>query len=93
MGVGPRVAPFVWREFPHPDRILRCDPTSPAGGRGEEAYAAAFPSALSNTAITSADCVTQPNTCSKFHNVLCRLKSGPEWFIASSIMIGQNSAK
>jgi len=26
---------LVWREFPHPYRIFRCDMTSPASGRGE----------------------------------------------------------
>ena len=34
MGVLPRVTLTVWREFPPPVSHLRCDTTSPAGGRG-----------------------------------------------------------
>jgi DNA ligase 1 len=35
VGVSPRVALFVGIEFPPPGSHLRCDPTSPASGRGE----------------------------------------------------------
>jgi hypothetical protein len=35
VGVSPRFALVLWRDFPHPDRIMRCDPTSPASGRGK----------------------------------------------------------
>src|SRR5215218_6539157 len=34
VGVLPQATPFVWRE-PPPGSHLRCDPTSPASGRGE----------------------------------------------------------